>query len=102
MLWQQPIETPAYAAVTYDNGVVFAPATTSFDVAAFNADSGLPLWTAPTGAAVSSGASIVGRNMFFGSGTSLSSNLPFSVSAPLPPQLTGIWSYGVATAPALP
>ncbi len=102
MLWQQPIETASYAAVTYSNGVVFAPATTSFDVAAFDANTGLPLWASPTGAAVSSGASIVADNIFFGSGTSLNSNLPVSVSTPLPPQLTGIWSYGLPTAPSLP
>ena len=37
VVWRAP-STPSYAATTYSNGVVFAPSTTTFAVAAFSVD----------------------------------------------------------------
>ncbi|TML65111.1 MAG: hypothetical protein E6G17_01285 [Actinobacteria bacterium] len=86
ILWHQPLETPTYAAVTYANGVVFAPSTTSFAEAAYDAATGTPLWHAPDGAAPSSAVAVVGPNIFYGAGTTFSGQ---------PPQAFGVWSYGL-------
>jgi outer membrane protein assembly factor BamB len=89
-MWQG-LSLPTYAAATYANGVVFAPATTGFAVTAYDATNGLPLWTFPLGAAPSSGVSMAGASIYLGSGTSFENVGTTS----LPPQLTGIWSFSL-------
>ena len=89
--WQDPISAPSYAPTTYTNGVVLAPSTTAFSVVAYDADSGQPLWAAPSAAADSGGASITGSDIFFGTGTSFGSAGAESV----PPQAVGVWSFGL-------
>jgi outer membrane protein assembly factor BamB len=90
IMWQG-LSLPTYAAATYANGVVFAPATTGFAVTAYDATNGLPLWTFPLGAAPSSGVSMAGASIYLGSGTSFENVGTTS----LPPQLTGIWSFSL-------
>ncbi|HUY64274.1 MAG TPA: PQQ-binding-like beta-propeller repeat protein [Acidimicrobiales bacterium] len=87
--WQALVSVPTYAAVTYSNGVVFAPSTTGFSVVAYDASTGTPLWAFPMGASMSSGASIVGSRLFVGAGTSEGPGIP--------PQLNGIWSFALGT-----
>ena len=72
--------------MTYANGVVFAPSTTSFAEAAYDAATGTPLWHAPDGAAPSSAVAVVGPNIFYGAGTTFGGQ---------PPQAFGVWSYGL-------
>jgi len=92
--WQEAVSAPTYAAVTYTEGVVFAPATTSFAVEAYDAASGQPLWTAPVAAAVSSGVAVAGSAVYFGAGTDMGGGLP--------PQVTGIWSFALGGSHVLP
>lgn len=89
VLWHQVLATASYAPVTYAAGVVFAPSTTSFAIEAFDAASGLPLWVFPTGASMSSGAAVVGGQIFVGAGTNENQ------SPPVPPQATGVWSFAL-------
>jgi polyvinyl alcohol dehydrogenase (cytochrome) len=94
ILWQAPLSAPSYAATTFSNGVVFAPATTTFSMGAYDADTGNPIWAFPLGAAVSSGVAIVGGSVYFGAGTDFGSSLPGQVPpSPFPPQGYGIWSF---------
>jgi outer membrane protein assembly factor BamB len=88
LLWHQPLAAASFAPVSYVNGVVFAPATTSFSEGAYDAATGRPLWVAPSGGAPSSGVTVVGPDVFFGTGTLLGGGLP--------PQPCGVWSYGLA------
>jgi outer membrane protein assembly factor BamB len=85
VIWQAPVSTPTYAPATYSNGVVFAPSTTSFAAAAYNADSGNPLWVFPLASSGASGAAIAGSNIYLGSG--------ISESGQTFPGLSGIWSF---------
>lgn len=93
--WQAPISLPSYAATTYVNGVVFAPSTIGFDIVAYDANSGTPLWAFPLAASPSSGAAIAGSSIFFGAGTT-EDPLPPNT----PPQVNGIWSF--TTNPGVP
>lgn len=97
VLWHQPLATPTYAAVTYANGVVFSPSTTSFAEEAYDAATGAPLWRAPLAAAPSSAAAVVGPDVFFGAGTSIRYVNPGAPlpSSDAPPQVVGVWSYGL-------
>jgi outer membrane protein assembly factor BamB len=90
IVWQG-LSLPTYAAATYVNGVVFAPSTTGFSVCAYDAETGLPLWTFPLGAAPASGVSAAGSNIYLGAGTAIESVDGMSV----PPQLMGIWSFSL-------
>lgn len=96
VIWRAP-STPSYAATTYSNGVVFAASTTSFAAAAYNANNGVPLWVSPVGAAIASGASIVGQSVFVGSGLAETNFGPNT----LPPGNNGIWSFTIAVAPPI-
>ena len=89
VLWQDVISAPTYAAVTYSHGVVFLPATTGFAAAAYDANTGRPLWGFPAAAAAASGVSVVGASIFTGTGMSEGSVGPVG----LPPELSGIWSF---------
>jgi len=105
VLWQSPFALPSYAPVTYANGVLFGPSTVGFGMAAYDAATGAPLWALPTAAAMSSGAAIVGPDIYFGAGTSENSSLmiPSQVPAQVPPQAFGIWSFGIpGVAPSPP
>jgi outer membrane protein assembly factor BamB len=88
ILWNAPVIMPSYAAITYANGVVFLPATFGFQMQAYHAGLGVPLWAFPLGAAPSSGAAIVGSAIYFGAGTT-GAGLPIS-------NVGGIWSFGLA------
>lgn len=90
--WQALVSLPSYSAVTYADGVVFAPSTTGFSIVAYDADSGVPLWSFPTVASMSSGAAIVGPSVFVGAGTDEAPNIP--------PQATGIWCFTLGPAGA--
>jgi len=87
VLWNAPIIMPSYAAVTYANGVVFLPATFGFQVQAYHANLGVPLWAFPV-AAPSSAMAVVGSALYFGSGTT-GAGLPLS-------NVGGVWSFGLA------
>jgi outer membrane protein assembly factor BamB len=93
MDWRAP-STPSFAATTYSNGVVFAPSTTTFAAAAYNADTGLPLWSFPLGGGATSGTAVVGSSVFLGSGLSEQQAGPTT----LPPGNNGIWSFTTAVA----
>ena len=86
--WDAPAQTPSYAPVTTAGGVVFAPDTTQFAVAAYQASNGLPLWHLPLGGAASSGVAVAGDTIVFGAGTF------FNEATNMPPQLTGVWCFG--------
>jgi outer membrane protein assembly factor BamB len=88
LVWRAP-STPSYAATTYSNGVVFASSTTSFSAAAYDADTGLPLWSFPLGAPAASGAALVSSSVFLGSGLSEGAAGPSTV----PPGNNGVWSF---------
>jgi outer membrane protein assembly factor BamB len=88
VVWRAP-STPSYAATTYSNGVVFAPSTTTFSAAAYNADTGVPLWAFPLGAPAASGAALAGAGVFVGSGLSEGAAGPSTI----PPGNNGVWSF---------
>lgn len=96
VLWHQPLELPSYAAVTYVNGVVFAPSTTSFSVQAFDSATGAPLWGLPLLSSPASGVSAAGAAVFMGAGTAENSSLGLPPSPTMPPQAQGVWSFGLA------
>jgi outer membrane protein assembly factor BamB len=89
--WQALVSLPSYAAVTYSQGVVFAPSTTGFSLVAYDAGTGLPLWAFPTGASMSSAAAVVGPSVFVGAGTDQAPGVP--------PQTTGIWRFTLSSLP---
>jgi outer membrane protein assembly factor BamB len=89
--WRAPT-SPSFAAVTYSNGVVFAPTTTQFSADAYNADTGTPLWVFPLGAATTSGTAVAGSSVFVGSGLAETQAGPNT----LPPGNNGIWSFTTA------
>jgi outer membrane protein assembly factor BamB len=93
--WQAIISVPSYAATTYVNGVVFAPSTIGFDIVAYDANTGFPVWAFPLGASPSSGTTIAGSSIFLGAGTT-EDPLPPNT----PPQVNGIWSF--TTNPSVP
>jgi len=95
LIWRAP-STPSYAATSYSNGVVFAASTTGFAAAAYNADTGIPLWASPLGATTASGTSIAGSNVFIGAGLSEGQAGPSTV----PPGNNGVWSF--TTTPGAP
>jgi outer membrane protein assembly factor BamB len=92
VVWDALAATPTYAATTYANGVVYAPSTTQFGAAAYDADTGLPIWKWPVAASASSGTAITGSAIFVGGGTT-DGNF---AGQTLPPQLTGVWSFSPA------
>lgn len=94
-LWQGLVSLPSYAATTTTNGVVFAPSTTGFAIAAYSALTGIPLWAFPTGGAMSSGAAIVGPSVFVGAGTAQQFGPPGTPTIP-PAQVNGVWCFTVA------
>ena len=80
---------PTYAAVSFTNGVVFAPQSLALSVLAYNASNGVPLWAFPLGAAPSSAAAISGHSIVLGAGTSFETLDGVNV----PPQATGVWDF---------
>ena len=99
VVYQAP-SLPTYAASTYTNGVVFLPDSLAAGVAAFNADTGTPIWAFPLGAVPASAAAIAGQSIYLGTGETDGSFAGQTV----PPQLTGIWSFTTSSpgAPAVP
>jgi outer membrane protein assembly factor BamB len=87
-LWNAPTALPAYAATTYANHVVFLPDTFGFQIQAYNANLGVPLWAFPLGMAPSSAAAIVGSQIFLGGGT-VGAGLPLDT-------VGGVWSFELA------
>jgi polyvinyl alcohol dehydrogenase (cytochrome) len=90
VLWQEPLQGPSYAPVTYANGVLFAPSTTGFSIQAYDDATGTTLWACPLASSPSGGVAVVGSSIFFGTGTYE------SPQAQLPPQATGIWMFHLA------
>ena len=88
VLWQAAVSLPTYSAVTYANGVVFAPSTTGFSVVAYDAGTGTPLWSFPLGATVASGAAVAGAGVYLGSG--------ISEGGTDVPGVNGVWAFGLA------
>jgi outer membrane protein assembly factor BamB len=82
---------PTYAASTYTGGVVFLPDSFAAGVAAFDADTGQPLWAFPLAAIPASGAAIAGSSVYLGTGEADGS----TDGLLLPPQATGIWSFSL-------
>ena len=72
----------------YAGGVVFVPDTFTFTMQAWDADTGVPLWSFPTGGPPASPPAVVGNSLYFGSGVSFGPPLD-SVGA--------VW--GLSTAP---
>jgi outer membrane protein assembly factor BamB len=101
LVWRAP-STPGFGATTYSNGVVFAGSTTTFAAAAYNADTGVPLWASPLGATTASGMAIAGPSVFIGTGISEGQAGPTTI----PPGANGVWSFttaiGVPTVNNLP
>lgn len=89
----QALSLPTYAASSYTNGVVFMPDSLAAGVAAFNADTGDPIWAFPLAAVPASEAAIAGNSIYLGTGETDSSEDGQSV----PPQLTGIWGFSVGS-----
>jgi outer membrane protein assembly factor BamB len=94
VIWQAPVALPSYAATTTTNGVVFAPSTTGFSIDAYDAATGVPLWSFPTGGAMSSGAAIVGPSVFVGAGTA--EQVTNGAPTTPPAQVNGVWCFSVA------
>jgi outer membrane protein assembly factor BamB len=86
--WQEPVSLPSYSAVTYAGGVVFAPSTTAFELDAYDAGTGAPLWAFPLGAAVASGAAVAGPAVYVGSG--------ISEGGTAVPGINGVWAFCLA------
>ena len=84
-LWDAPA-APAYGAASYAGGVVFVPDTFTFSMQAYDADTGVLLWTFPLGEAPASPAAVVGNSIYFGSGI-VEAGLPVLGS------IGGIWGF---------
>jgi outer membrane protein assembly factor BamB len=97
VVYQAP-SLPTYAASTYTGGVVLMPDSLAAGLAAFDADTGRPLWAFPLGAVPASAAAIAGDSVYLGTGETDGT----LAGQTLPPQVTGIWSFttsATATAP---
>jgi outer membrane protein assembly factor BamB len=95
------VSLPSYGAASYTNGVVFDPMTVGFAEVAYDAETGLPLWSFPLAASPASAAAIAGNGIVLGAGVEDTTGLGVA----LPPQLTGVWSFTTtagAPNPALP
>jgi len=66
-LWDAPTGF-AYGAAIYAGGVVFVPDTFTFTMQAWDADTGVPLWSFPTQGPPASPPAVVGNSIYFGSG----------------------------------
>ena len=70
VLWRQPLTRQTYGHPTYTNGVVFVPSTAGFSVQAFEASTGVPLWTSPPlNGPPSSGVAVAADAVYVGTGT---------------------------------
>ena len=70
ILWRVPLYAPSYGAVTYANGVVLIADTVTFNLYAFNANTGALLATRPIPGPPSSAPVIVGDSIYVAIGTS--------------------------------
>ena len=96
IVYQAP-SLPTYAPSTYTNGTVFLPDSLATGVAAYDADTGNPLWAFPLGAVPASGAAIAGPSIYLGTGETDST----AAGQTVPPQLTGIWGF-TTQSPSVP
>jgi hypothetical protein len=69
VLWRSVLPRQSYGAPTFANGVVLVPSTFSFELLAVDATTGGPLATLPLLGAPSSGPTVVGNQVFLGTGT---------------------------------
>jgi outer membrane protein assembly factor BamB len=69
VLWRSPVSRQSYGAPTYARGVLYVPSTFSFNLLAFDADTGVPLWTSPLPGPPSSAPVVVGDSVYVGVGT---------------------------------
>jgi hypothetical protein len=83
----------ATRAASYTNGIVFDPQTTAFGVAAYDANTGTPLWAFPLGAPPASAFAIAGSSAFLGTGESEG----MIEDVTLPPEANGIWSFSTVS-----
>ena len=118
VLWRQPLTRQTYGHPTYTNGLVFVPSTAGFSVQAYEAGTGVPVWTSPPlDGAPSSGVAVTEDAIYLGAGTRQTdagfkltgddSVLPAEVARAVPgivtdvvgadPQerLAGIWAFRV-------
>ena len=80
---------PSFAAASYTNGVVFFPDSLAGGVAAFDSNTGKPLWAYPLASVPASAAAIAGDSIYLGTGETES-------NPDAPPQLFGIWSFSTS------
>lgn len=85
-VWAQT-QAPTYGPTTAANGVVYSGAVDDL-LRAYDAATGVLLWTFPTGAPVSSGAAIVDKGLVVATGTS-DTDAEFKTCTNLPPALEG-------------
>jgi outer membrane protein assembly factor BamB len=68
--WRQPLTRQTYGHPTFTNGIVFVPSTAGFSVQAFDAGTGVPLWTSPPlNGPPSSGVAVTAAAVYVGAGT---------------------------------
>lgn len=87
-LWDAPTG-PAYGAAVYAGGVVFVPDTFTFTMQAWDADTGVPLWSFPMQGPPASPPAVVGNSLYFGSGIDFS-------GAPGLGQVGAVWGFQTA------
>ena len=119
IVWRQPLTRQTYGHPTYANGIVLVPATAGLSVQAFEATTGLLLWTSPPlNGPPSSGVAVTADAIYLGTGTRQTdagfkvtgddSALPGRVAGAVPGAVTdlvgadpqertaGIWAFRVA------
>ena len=77
---------PAYGAAVYVGNMVLLPDTFTFSMQAFNADTGVLLWSYPLNGAPASPPAVLGDSMYFGAG------IPSEDEPPLN-DIGGIWAF---------
>jgi polyvinyl alcohol dehydrogenase (cytochrome) len=69
VLWRSVLPRQSYGAPTFANGVVLVPSTFSFQLLAIDASNGSPMAALPLIGAPSSAPTVVGDQVFIGTGT---------------------------------
>jgi outer membrane protein assembly factor BamB len=80
VLWRSPISRQTYGAASYANGVVFVTSTVGSSVTAYDADTGVALWSGPVVGPSSSTPVVAGDSLYLGAGTQTG-------------QVAGVWAY---------
>jgi outer membrane protein assembly factor BamB len=90
VLWRAPLSRQSYGAPTFVNGVVLVPSTFDSTLAAFAADTGLPLAMLPVVGPPASAPTPVGNSIYMGAGTGTGTDSPLS-------DASGVWAFEVAS-----